>query len=201
MKKHTLLVIATGIAFVGLGAWASPAYGGAFELYTINSFVNLLIEKGIIPEREADTAHELADIIKQVEGFTESASARNADKVTVRVSQDIEQANLEFAFGTDIEGMLLLVQNTTTELVQLEAKRGCQVVYRIYDEAGTLLYDSAQSEVCQTDEKVTYMLEGDQFRMFPITHREEDLNLERGVYRFEVTYPGYGQGERVVTVQ
>jgi hypothetical protein len=115
--------------------------------------------------------------------------------------QLIEHANLEFAAGTDITGPLVIVKNMSASSTVLEAKRQCQVVYRIYDTADTLLYDSATTEVCTTDEQITYQLQGHGIRMFPIRHTATAYPLVVGTYRFVLEYPGYGEGSVMVTIE
>lgn len=123
----------------------------------------------------------------------------DADKVQVSVSQLIKYANSEYVEGDDVEGLLLLVENTADAEAVLEAKRKCQVVYRIFsDEA--LVYDSATSERCKTDERVSYVLGAGKTRMFEVTHASTTHPLPTGTYRFELEYPGYGGGEKTVTI-
>lgn len=179
---------------------ASPV-GRTYTLHTIQSFTELLIGKGIIPQGVADTARTYANMISRVDRApAEPTKALNADKVVVSVSQLIDQANLEFAPGKDIKGPLLMVKNTTAEGVTLEAKRHCQIVYRIYTD-DSLMYDSVSTEKCSTNEQITYMLGAGKVRMFPIMHKATDYALASGTYRFELEYPGYGKGEVTVTVR
>ena len=138
--------------FVGLVLWASPVYGGTFQLHTFTSFVESLIERGIISEGMADKARNIAGIVTQIDsGAVAQSTALNASYAVVSVSQYIQYANHTYTQGDDIEGVILLIENTSEESRMFEAKRGCQVVYALYDEV-EMVYDSATTEQCQTDE-------------------------------------------------
>jgi hypothetical protein len=177
--------------------------GKTYTLYTVPGFVDALIARGIIPEAAAGKARTLMRMVLQSEeqANPQPTGALNADKVRVTVSQLIEQSDLTFDARMDIKGPILLVKNTTKEKITLEAKRHCQVVYRIYDTKDVLLYDSATSKKCTTDEKVTYPLDAEQTRMFGIMHRTSDYALTSGSYRFHIEYPGYGEGDLTVRIK
>jgi hypothetical protein len=178
---------------------ATAVSGASHELYTITGLIDLLISKGIIGEAKAEYAHELARLIEQTED-TETTSS-SSDNVEVSVSQYIEYGDLTYTTYEDIKGLLLTVKNTGDTAQTLEAKRNCQVVYRIYDDSEVLVYDSANEKKCQTKEQVTYMLEAGKTRVFPITHEREKYALRKGTYRFELEYPEYGKGERTIMVK
>ena len=202
-KKITYSVLIGLLAplFVGLVLWASPVYGGTFQLHTVSSFVESLIERGIISEGMAEKARVVANMITQVETETVAQdTALNAPYATVSVSQYIQYANHTYAQGEDVEGVILLIENTSEESRMFEAKRGCQITYTVYD-GDTVVYDSASSEQCQTDERVEYSLGAGETRMFAVTHSNDVYHLDPGTYRFEVTYPGYGSGERTIVVE
>jgi len=199
MKKYLFGGVA--ILLLGVSMWALPVYGGTFELRAVESFVDVLIERGIIPASFADRARSVVKLLG-AGGTEENApiTPQNADKVKVSVSQFIEKSHLTFSKGEDVRGIVLLVKNSTTTDITLEAKRRCQVIYRIY-QGDTLAYDSSTAENCKGNERVTYVLPGSQTRMFPVTHHMSTRQLESGAYRFVVEYPGYGSGERTVTIE
>jgi len=47
---------------------------------------------------------------------------------------------------------------------------------------------------------VTFNLDSGESRMFEVKHSLDDYKLQKGSYTFEIEYPGYGSGERSVTV-
>ncbi len=174
----------------------------SFNLYTPSGFIDFLIEKGIIPESKADKARELFSLAENINtSENESEKTLNSDKVEVSVNQLIQYANLKYEAYTDIEGLLLLVKNISDEDIFLEAKRGCAVTYEIYDDENNLVYNSADEEKCQTDEKVRYLLRKGKTRMFQINHKKEDKSLSRGVYDIKIKYSGYGEGVKRITVE
>jgi len=205
--KHGVvgLGVVVGVAFITLVAL--PAYGGTNELYTVPGFVEKLIDKGIIPSGMAEKARTFAHMISRSEdagqGVDTPEGALNAQYAEVRVSQYIENGSRTYQAGQDITGLVLLLKNTSTaeEPIEFEAKRGCQVVYRIYDEDDTLLYDSSTSDKCQTTDRVTFFMRAGATRMFNVTHHTIDYRLDPGTYRFEVEYPEYGMGERTIEVE
>ncbi len=215
MKKAFFSLLAVVLVAGAVIVWAGPVHAQTFVLETTHGFVQLLIDKGIIPEALAGKARELASMIEALEGHattspatTNSATASstpqgplNADKVDVSVSQLIENGSLTYNHLEDVKGLLLLVKNTTDQDITLEAKRHCQVVYRIYDANDKLVYDSSTSNQCQTNERVTYLLPAGETRMFGVDHPESVHALQPGVYRFELEYPGYGKGDLSVTIQ
>lgn len=200
MKKIlTVLVIVLLLAGV-----SGVVYAQTHTLYTTTGFVEMLIARGIVPQALAEKARSFASAISRVEDVQNSAEApgaQNADNVEVSVSQLIEFSSLTFDAGSDVRGLLLVVKNPTTEVLTLEAKRGCQVQYKIYNRDDQELYDSSTTEACQTEEKVTWKLQPGQVRMFPVSHSALAYPLEPGTYRFELEYPGYGKGDRTVTIQ
>ncbi len=176
-------------------------YARTYSLYTTTGFVELLIERGIVPEPLAGTARALASAIERIEHMRSGTREVAApDPVTVEVSQFIEHGDLTYDEGEDIEGLLLTVKNGGSDSLALDAVRGCQVVYRIYREQEQL-YDSRETERCKTDELVVWELSPGELRMFPVRHSVADLALLPGVYRFELEYPGYGKGSREITVR
>jgi hypothetical protein len=180
---------------------AAPVYGGTSQPHAIHGFVEMLIEKNIVPSHLASKARAFAAMITRADTtVSEPTHARNANSVDVRISQLIQHADLTYSPGENIDGLLVLVTNTTGEEVVLEAVRKCQVVYRIY-RGHELLYDSAAKDICQTDERVTYRLGAHDTRMFEVTHPATAKPLSPGVYRVELEYPGYGAGERTITIE
>lgn len=202
MKKLTAFVI---VGVLAVTAVTGVVYAQTIRLYTLNGFTEMLIARNLVPASLAEKARELSNMVSRIDDAEDQApvpvGAKNSDKVTVSVSQLIEHANLEFKVGENIEGLLLIVKNNTASTTELEAKRRCQVVYRIYSADDVLLYDSATGEKCVTDEKVTYLLNAQQTRMFPINHAASTFGLSSGTYRFVLEYPGYGKGERTVTIR
>ena len=200
--QKTFLALSVAGLLVAGAVWAAPVSGPTFTLYTMHGFVEMLIERGIISPGLADKARSYANIFSRVDDVEEENVEHgklNADKVSVSISQLIQFSKLEFAEGTDVEGLVLLVTNETDAQIMLEANRGCQVFYRIFD-GDTMLYDSATQEKCQTQERVNYVLEGRKTRMFDVIHRASDYALPVGKYRVELEYPGYGEGERTITI-
>lgn len=178
---------------------AFPAYGWTLQIYTMNGFVEHLIEKGIIPERMVPKARELVAAATAVEK-AQALETPYSDQINVHVSQLIQHASRTYKAGGTIDGLLLLVTNESKEDVYPAAKRGCQVVYRIYKD-GKLLYDSATAGRCATTERVTYRLTPGQTRMFEITHNAAQYSLAPGSYTFTLEYPGYGSGSLPVIVE
>lgn len=204
MKRPLYLILAVAALLLGgVVVWAAPLSSTSYALYTPSGFVDLLVTRGLIPEGLAPKARSLAALLtRNAPAAHPSQAPMNADKVKVSVSQLIEHGTLTYNRFEDIKGLLLLVQNTTNERITLEARRKCQVVYRVYDAEGALVYDGATSERCRTStEQVTYDLEAGQTRMFQIVHAQSTHELPPGTYRFEIEYPGYGQGDLTVTVQ
>lgn len=187
-------------AFINPVHGATQVTGATFTLHSISSFIDLLIAKGIITEENATRGRELAERIQKAEKEDED-SAKDSDMLEVSVSQYIEQGALTFNKFEAVQGLLLMVTNKSEEPMTLEAKRKCQVVYRIYNESDTLLYNSAEEKACKTTEKVTYVLGAGDTRIFPIRHVLNRYALQPGEYRFELEYPGYGKGDRTVTIR
>lgn len=195
-SKSLLALVAAGIFL-----WGATVYAQTFELYTASGFVELLIQKGIISPERQEKAREFVNLITRKENAAAvMIAAKNADKVSVTVSQYIQYGAGEYRQGEDIKGLLLVVTNDTDENLELEAVRRCQVKYRIYSVDEKLLYDSGNKESCQTPEKVIYFLEPHQSRMFDVVHAVSELWLSPGTYRFELEYPGYGKGSRTISV-
>jgi hypothetical protein len=199
--KKTIVfpILLLGLCLYGTNVSANVA---TFHLVSMSGFVESLIAKDII---SSDMSARARALVRMVEAGTvqihKVIHTRNADSVEVHVSRLIQYAGGDTTEGNDIEGLLLITKNTTSKPVELEAKRGCQVVYRIYStENDTLLYDSASEDRCVTKEKVTYYIEAGKVRMFEINHRNKDFPLTAGAYRFVLEYPGYGKGERIVNV-
>jgi hypothetical protein len=204
-RKNTIASIAL-CALFSFATFTTPVYGadtitGAnHELYTISGFIDLLISKGIISEAKATQARELAKFAEKIDE-AKTDIAPSTDDVEVTVSQYIEYGDLTYSTFEDIKGLLLTVKNTSDTAKTLEAKRSCQVVYRIYDDKDVLLYDATDEKACQTTEQVTYVLEAGKTRIFPIIHNMDKYSLRTGLYRFEIEYPEYGKGERMITVK
>jgi hypothetical protein len=195
--KHFLVSI---LFVVAVAATTGVVYANTHALYTTQGFVEELISRGIIPSSLAPKARELVQFIGAAstnEGV--DMTPMNAEHVHVRASQLIENSKRTYVKGSDVQGLLVLVENTHTEPITLEAKRRCQVVYRIY-ENDVLLYDSATTEKCETTEKVEWMLGAGDTRMFPVKHEADTYTLEPGEYSFELDYPGYGVDTRTVTI-
>jgi len=203
MNKNMVLGGIVAVMLLVGGAWALPVYGGTFQLHTVNSFVEGLIAQGIIPPAMADKARVVAGVFVRTEAASEvptPVAGMGAEHVQVSASQYINYSDRTYAPGEDIEGLILLVENTSDETIELEAKRGCQITYRIY-RGDELVFDRDATERCQTDERVQYLLEARTTRMFPVRYvLEEYGELQVGGYRMEIEYPGYGEGELTFTV-
>jgi|GEM_PF-3549487 len=213
MVKKLLVACALSLTLAVGVVVAVPAYAGTLQLHTVHSFVETLIARGIIPESVANKAREFVSMISHADQAQTAAPAAqmpyvqnpepgmNKENVSIKVSQLIEHADRTYNKFEDVSGLLLLVTNTSDASVMLEAKRHCQVVYRIYDAHDTLVYDSSTSDVCQGKEHVQYQLPAGKTRMFEITHAEKAHHLDPGTYRFELVYPGYGTGDLQVTIR
>jgi len=186
---------------------AHPVYAASHKLFTIFGFIEMLLEKGIVSETNAEKARYLASFIEKVDAPQkevvqgEEALRDDFEDIEVRVSQFIENGTRTYNTYEDVQGLILTVKNTTSEEILLHAIRKCQVVYRIFNEKAELLYDSSKGDACQTGEKVVYTLLAGKTRIFPITHKMDAYQLEKGVYRFEIEYPEYGKGNVSVTIQ
>lgn len=199
-RKQIIVRLALCAVFMSVTLFTVPqAYGATHQLYTTYGFIDLLISRGIIAKQQVERARDMVELVLKTEKNIDADKV--SEDITVSVSQFIEHGDLTYNAFEDVDGLLLSVKNTGSEARTLDAKRQCQVVYRIYDESGTLLYDYANENKCQTSEKVTYILEAGATRIFPITHTASRFALKSGTYRFEIEYPGYGEGKRVVTVQ
>jgi hypothetical protein len=199
VKNILTTTIGAGAVALTLLVVALPAYGGTFQLYTISGFVDTLIERGIIPENMATKARELAAVVRVVDDVR-MPDVPDQEHLDVSVSQLIQYASRTYEEGEDVRGLVLLATNTHTEDVYPSARRGCQVVYRIYKD-DVLEYDSATRNACATDEEVTYRLAPGQTRMFEVSHPALAHPLSSGTYRIVLEYPGYGSGEREITVE
>ncbi len=196
MRKLYLLVGALVFVSGCTVAWAAQS-STTHSSSTVSGFVDLLIERGIVPEYAVERARELTGAIERIE----EAKKTSGNNVRVKVSQLIEYADLTYAPSEDIKGLLLLVTNETNTTMMMEAKRRCQIIYRIYAADSALVYSSADEQRCQTDERVQYTLAAGATRMFEIEHLQSNYSLRPGTYRFVLEYPEYGYGEKLITVQ
>jgi hypothetical protein len=192
------LSVLAAICATFLLAVALPAYGGTVELYTLRGFVDMLIEKNIVPVDMAEKARELASFISSAESVVHPR-APYADAIDVSASQLIEYSFRTYEQGDEVRGIILLAENTTQQDVYPTAVRGCQITYRIFN-GDEIVYDSATKHSCATDEVVSYRLAPGQTRMFEVRHKNIDYPLDRGLYRMEISYPGYGKGTRTFEV-
>ncbi|KKS28198.1 MAG: hypothetical protein UV60_C0019G0008 [Parcubacteria group bacterium GW2011_GWA2_43_11] len=200
-RKKIIVHLVLYTVFVSATLFTAPqAYGATHQLYTTYGFIDLLISRGIIATQQVERAREMGAIIMKTEK-SETLSKPSTEDITVSVSQFIEHGDLTYTRFEDIEGLLLTVKNISEKSQTLTAKRKCQVVYYIYNDTDKLVYNSADETVCQTNEKVSYVLEAGKTRIFPITHKQNKFALQQGTYRFEIEYPEYGKGEVTVTVQ
>lgn len=196
--KKVFLAALIGLFMLGVGG---SVYVYADDDVSFSQIVELFISLGIIPEEKAENARNaVAGLTGEEVVAPEPEGSMNKEHVEITVSQYIENASLEYAAGEDIVGLILVAKNTHTEPVVLEAKRGCQVVYRVRDRDDTVLYDSRDSEKCQTEEEVTYLLEAGQPRVFGVEHKQSDYALTPGTYVIEMEYPGYGSGTKTVRI-
>lgn len=197
MKKKTFLYVLAALILLGGvgGAYVASADGGS----RMTAFVEMLIEKGIIPSSEAVRARSLVAFLTG--NSQKIPSTLNAEHVAVEVSQYIAYANRTYKEGEPVEGLLLRVRNTSTSTIDLEGRRKCHVSYKIWTNDRTLmLYDSATTSACQSGERVRFYLDALGHRTFPITHTSDTYHLKPGSYIFELEYPEYGKGERTVTI-
>ncbi len=196
MNKWYLYI---GVALLLVGACgATVTY--AFEGGSATSFVSFLISKGFIPANKAEQALTFAEKLDKVATLEPHASS-TPKLITVNVSQLLEFSHRTFTEGDEVQGLLLIVTNESDITQTLEARRQCQVTYKIFDENDTLLFDSASSTpTCASGERVTYLLPARGSRMFEIRHPDSVYHLKPGAYRFELDYPEYGTGELTVTI-
>ena len=175
IRSSLILTSATlAVAFV----FALPTYGAVTSNH-VHSFVEHLIERGIIPGDMAARARAL------VAGMT-----GNAD-INVTVHELIQHSPLTVSRGDTIQGIVLLAENTGAAATTLRHKEGCGILYRIFS-GEELIYDHSSHESCVSAPQVGYVLEPAQSVMFEVVHTPERHELAPGTYRFEVEYPGYG---------
>ena len=202
VKNAFITTVGAGFSALVLLLVALPAYGGTFESYTVRDFVELLIERGIVPGDMAPKARDIATAIQHMDDVrSEEASVPDHEHIRVSVSQLIEHASRTYRAGGTIDGLLLLATNEHTEDIYPSALRGCQVIYRIYDTNDVLLYDRFTATSCKTEEKVRYRLAPGQTRMFEVRHEPGFDPLSPGSYTFGLEYPGYGAGNVNVTIE
>jgi len=191
-----------GVVGAGLVAFllvvAVPVYGETIQRYSLQNFVELLIERNIIPETMFDKARQLVAIINVIEPA--EVTKPYANDITVSISQLIEHSFRRYAEGATIQGIILLAENTSTEDVFPTAVRNCQITYQIF-EGDTMLYDSGTKRACREQELVSYRLGPGQTRMFEVRHTQLDYRLPRGEYRMHISYPGYGEGSKTFVVE
>jgi hypothetical protein len=179
---------------------ASAPSAQAVQLFTLSGFVDHLIHTNVIDESNSEKARELVALINLTAEAKESTTDKESENVQVTASQYIENSALRFSRFSDIEGLLLLVENPTNDPVTLWMKRGCPVTYTISSETDEILYDSAQSESCTKNEKSMYVLNAFGTRLFEVDHTQKTYSLGKGTYMFTLTYEGYGSAERVVEI-
>lgn len=175
----------------------STVQASTVQLYTVSGFVTALIEQGIIPSHHSTQAKEIVSIIEKMQAH---AQGKNAKHVAVTATHYIEYGTLEYNPFEDIKGLLVKVSNTSDEPITLEAGQLCPVTYTILQD-DRVLYESATQPKCNTQNTVTYTLKGDQSRLYEVIHEQEDYQLNRGVYRFLLEYPGYGSGSKTITIK
>lgn len=179
------IILSTATLLVAL-LFAVPTYG-ASRPEQVRSFVETLIERGIIPEAMAARARLVVGNMPQ------------STNVTVTVQELIQHSPLKVQQGEAIRGIVLLAENTGESSETLQYKEGCGILYRIF--AGEeLVYDHGAHESCMNALQVRYVLEPTQSVMFEVVHTPERHELAPGTYRIDVEYPGYGGGEKYVTV-
>lgn len=201
MKKIFLFVGVVCLFFVNSPVLASGVVSNTHQLYTLTSIIEMLIQKGFISEDNKIKAYDFGSVyLEQKSKKTTKNDVKNADKIDISVSQYIEYGARTYNRFEDIKGLLLKVENTSDESIVLEAKRQCHVIYRIYSEQDELVYDSSAGDKCKVDETVFYSLDAGKSRLFEVTHRRSTKTLSKGKYRFEIEYPGYGKGERIITI-
>ncbi len=201
-KKLCIGVVAIMIIFGGLFV-AQKA-----EAFSLQEFVTTLVERGIISSEREEAARTLARFFGDVAtpaGSGQPAiepSRPNTEHISVQASQLIEYASRTYAEGEHIRGLLLNVRNTHTAPIQLFGRAQCHVSYRILSaDDRSSLYNSAEHEPCTSGEESSYMLGAGDTRMFEIRHAHETHPLPEGEYVMVMEYPGYGEGELVVTVK
>ena len=200
MKKIGYILLIVIVSAIGATFFVKNVQAAKVQLFTLTGFIDELIEKGIIDQKEESKAREIVSMIANIEKDEVPEALMNAGNVEVKVSQLIENSNRTYNRFENIEGIILLVENISDTQIELEAKRRCQVVYRIKNDEGDVLYDSRNKEKCQTNEKGTFLLNPGQTRMFKVEHEVREYELTEGQYTFEIEFPGYGGGEKVVTI-
>lgn len=172
----------------------------AFEGSGAKGLIEFLIAKNIIPADKAEQARMFAEKLDNVTTLEQHASS-TPKFATVKVSQLIAFSHRTFNEGDEVQGLLLTVTNESDTTQTFEARRKCQVTYKIFDQSNALVFDSASSTpVCTSGERVTYLMPPHVTRMFEIRHKDSAYHLKPGVYRFELDYPEYGRGDLTVTI-
>ena len=198
--KKLFFVLVMACVMGGVVAFPGAAHANTFSLYTMEGFVEMLIKSGIIDARAQDRARDIVRALERIEAQNGAPLPKEAPAVSVRVSQYIEHAGRTYSRSSDIEGLLLLVKNESDEPVTLYAYRGCHIVYTISKD-GEVIYDSQTTPACKAKERVSYILNARDTRMFEMIHRRTDRALQKGEYEIEITYPGYGSGKTVIEVR
>lgn len=185
-----------GIGLVALLLVVGVVYAKQAEALSLRAFVDMLIDAGIIAADKEEQAKRAAAALEP-----EPAQAEK-EGLAVKVSQLIQYGNLTYAVGDDIEGLVMNIENTTEgELLLLTGRSDCIVSYKLFGDDDELLYDNGESEACQSGEQVVFPLQPGEFRILPVTHEYDDYALAPGKYIVKLEYPGYGEGERVITVE
>jgi hypothetical protein len=192
MKKYTYTVL---LFVISMFLVTPSVHASATNLYTLSSFVDVLIDKGIITSQNVIRAGEILHMLENIELATEENK-----HITIEVSHYIEYGTREYQMFEDIKGIVLLVKNTSEKDVYVTANRSCPVLYTIYQNE-ELLYAKANEEKCKNSETVTYALPAGDTRMYEVTHAQSAYQLQKGEYRFEIEYPQYGKGSTEITVE
>lgn len=206
MSIHSRLSknIGTGVVAITL-VLGGLFVAGRAEAFSMQQLITSLIERSIMSSDKEDAARTLARFFGDTSTPADKESTEpkypHAEKISVKASQFIEFSDLTYALGADIEGIVLHVQNTHTEAVELTGRARCHVSYRIETIPDrTVLFNSAEHEPCIGGETSTYYLDPGAIRMFEIVHTAEDYALPAGEYVMVMEYPGYGEGELEFTV-
>lgn len=195
VMKKTLCTTVLGLVFLFAPMFT---YAQTFELYTLSGFLKILFEKDLIAEDKMEHARELVVMLEGRDTYIHNTSSQ---KITVQASQYIEHANLTFTTLQDVQGLVLVVKNTGNQKKQLYANKTCPITYDIYDEENKQVFTSTSLARCSSNKEVRYTLDAGENRLYEVGHKQKDFQLHKGVYRFVLSYPNYGSGEREVTIQ
>ena len=202
-----LMYIVLAYALVAVDVHASPPVDSVHTPCTVPGCIDRLIARGIIPEHLADRAYAVGRVVQRVDapshlGFQAITQASaSTTPLSISASQFIEHHTRTYNRFETVSGLALVVQNVSAHEVSVRVPHLCPVLYRIEDDAGTVMYDRASSRACRTGRSTTIALPAGAMRVFPVEHAAKDFPLRSGTYRFLLTLPGHGTVVHTVTIR